>query len=122
MARIILIENGKLKKDIPIIGDSTRIGRERLSQVRIDEPTVSRYHAEIYRRGHCYVLEDKQSTNGTRLNGKLVTEKIILDHNDKIYIGKVVLVFEQDESDQPELIHPENFDNTSTVYDLLKHK
>ena len=122
MARIILIQNGKLQKDIPIIGDSTRIGRERLSHVRIQGPTVSRYHAEIYRRGKNYILEDKNSTNGTRLNGKLVKEKTILKHNDKISIGDVILLFEQGVSEKQSLVSPDNFDGTATVYDLLKHR
>lgn len=122
MARIILIENGKLKKDIPIIEDSTRIGREKLSHILVDEPLVSRYHAEIYRRGSCYILEDKQSTNGTRLNGKLVTEKTVLGHKDKISIGAVILIFEQDDSEIPGLVRSDSFDGTATVYDLFKHK
>lgn len=121
MARIILIENGRLKKEVSILGDSTRIGREKLSHVWIDEATVSRYHAEIYRRGESYFLEDKKSTNGTRLNGKLVTEKTILKNKDKIAIGNSVLIFEKDDSSSSDRLH-DTFDSTSTVYDLLKHK
>ena len=121
MARLLLIENGKLKDEIAMHGDSIRIGRDKQSTVRIDEATVSRYHAEIFRRGESYFLEDKKSTNGTRLNGRVVAEKIILDDKDKIAIGNAVLVFEKDAIVGTE-IHQDAFDSTATVYDLLKHR
>lgn len=121
MARLILIEQGRLKEEIAIFGDSIRIGRDKQSSVRIDEATVSRYHAEIFRRGDSYFLEDKKSTNGTRLNGRVVSEKVILEDKDKIAIGNVVLVFEKNAVVGNE-IHQEAFDSTATVYDLLKHK
>ncbi|PLX98095.1 MAG: hypothetical protein C0623_13675 [Desulfuromonas sp.] len=121
MARLLIIENGKLKTEIPLLGDSTRIGREKLSHVRINEATVSRYHAEIFRRGEAYFLEDKRSTNGTRLNGRLVTEKIILENKDKIAIGNSVLIFEKAAVAEAGRF-PDEFDSSATVYDLLKHK
>ncbi len=121
MARIIRIENGKLKEEIAIFGDSIRIGRDKQSTVQIDEATVSRYHAEIFRRGESFFLEDKKSTNGTRLNGRVVAEKTILEDKDKIAIGNVVLIFEKDAVVGTE-IHQNTFDSTATVYDLLKHR
>src|SRR5210317_1740058 len=96
MARLLLIENGRLKSEIAMLGDSIRIGRDQKGQVHIEDATVSRYHAEIFRRGESYFLEDKKSTNGTRLNGRLVAEKTILKDKDKIAIGNVVLIFEKD--------------------------
>ena len=90
MARLLLIENGKLKEEIAILGDSLRIGRDQQSQVWLNDATVSRYHAEIFRRGDSFFLEDKKSTNGTRLNGRLVTEKMVLENMDKVAIGKAI--------------------------------
>jgi len=102
-------------------GDSLRIGRDPQCQIRINEATVSRYHAEIFRRGESYFLEDKQSTNGTRLNGRLVTEKKILADKDKIAIGSAVLVFDK-HALVGEEVKGDLYDSTSTVYDLLKHR
>jgi len=121
MARLLLIENGKLNSEIAMLGDSIRIGRDRQSHIRINEATVSRYHAEIFRRGESYFLEDKKSTNGTRHNGRLVTEKIILGDKDKIAIGNAVLIFEKEAVVGAEIDH-DAFDSTATVYDLLKHR
>ncbi len=121
MARLLLIENGKLKDEIAMLDDSIRIGRDKKSLIRIDDATVSRYHAEIFRRGESFFLEDKKSTNGTRLNGRLVTEKVSLDDKDKIAVGNAVLVFEKNALVGAE-VHQDVYDSTATVYDLLKHK
>ena len=104
-----------------MLGDSLRIGRDPQSHVRINEATVSRYHAEIYRRGESYFLEDKKSTNGTRLNGRVVTEKQMLEDKDKIAIGSAVLVFDKHAVVGAE-VHTDLHDSTSTVYDLLKYR
>lgn len=122
MAKILLSNNGKLIKEIPITADRTRIGREQINQVRIVNATISRFHAEIHRRGFCYTLEDKQSTNGTRLNGSLLSEKANLNDNDEIVIGEFTLTFTLDDTDQPEVVQPEMFDSNATAYDLGSHR
>ncbi len=122
MAKILLSKNGQLIKEIPITADRTRIGREQINQIRIVNATISRFHAEIHRRGFCYVLEDKQSTNGTKLNGSLLNEKEALNDNDEIVIGEFTLFFTLDESDRPEVVQPEMFDSNATAYDLGSHR
>ena len=121
MARLLLIEKGRLREEVAMQGDSLRIGRDPQSHIRINEATVSRYHAEIFRRGESYFLEDKKSTNGTRLNGRVVTEKKILKDKDKIAIGSAVLVFDK-HALVGEEVNSDFHDSTSTVYDLLKYR
>ena len=121
MARVLVIENGKLKEEVAMLGDSIRIGRDKQSHIKIDDATVSRYHAEIFRRGELFFLEDKKSTNGTRLNGRIVAEKIILKDKDKIAIGRAVMIFEKDAVLGSE-IQADTFDSTATVYDFMKYK
>ncbi|MBE0501933.1 MAG: FHA domain-containing protein [Desulfuromonadales bacterium] len=120
MARILISKNGELLKQIPITADRTRIGRGPINQLCFVDSTVSRFHAEIVRRGFCYVIEDKKSVNGTRLNGSLLTEKEILSDYDEIVIGEYTLVFLSDETDSPVAIHPESFDASATVYVLRR--
>lgn len=118
MARVLVMKNGQLVDEVPITGDRTRIGREQINQVRIINSTISRFHAEVHRRGLCYTLVDKQSTNGTRLNGEYLTEQEILSDQDKIVIGEYTLIFSLDDTDQPQEIRPERFDSEETAYDL----
>lgn len=122
MAKILLSNNGNLIKEIPITADRTRIGREQINQIRIVNATISRFHAEIHRRGFCYFLEDKQSTNGTRLNGSLLSDKENLNDNDEIVIGEFTLTFTIDDTDRAEVVQPEMLDSTATAYDLGSHR
>jgi pSer/pThr/pTyr-binding forkhead associated (FHA) protein len=118
MARILIMKNAQLVEAVPIIGDRTRIGREQLNQIRIINSTISRFHAEIHRRGLCYSLEDKQSTNGTRLNGSYLKEKQLLSDQDKILIGEFTLIFSLDDTDQPQRVKVDYIDSEDTAYDL----
>lgn len=121
MARILIMKNDRLLEAIPITSDRTRIGREQINQIRIVNSTISRFHAEIHRRGFCYTLVDKQSTNGTRLNGTYLKDKDILNDQDEILIGEFTLVFSLDDTDFPAKVEPERFDSAATAYDLNRH-
>src|SRR5881296_4410755 len=68
------------------------LGRDQQNDVELDDPRVSRKHAEIRLRLGRYTLYDLQSTNGTYVNGRRVAEKV-LDDGDKISVGGLELVF-----------------------------
>lgn len=67
-----------------------RIGRMEANSLVIDDPTVSRFHAEIYRDGKFYYVRDLESTNGTFVNGKPVRVKK-LNNGDIITVGNTRL-------------------------------
>jgi hypothetical protein len=78
-----------------VVGDSgVTLGRSRSSDVMIDDPNVSRAHAEIRAHGSSWVLTDTGSTNGTRLNGRRVTQAEVLAPGDEIEVGTTTLTFE----------------------------
>ena len=61
-------------------GDITTVGRGDGVDVRLDEPSVSRLHAELVRRGpHVYVTDLGLSSNGTRVNGRPVGRRVLAD-------------------------------------------
>jgi pSer/pThr/pTyr-binding forkhead associated (FHA) protein len=67
--------------------DVTTIGRGALCDVRLDHPSVSKLHAEIIRRGpYVYVSDLGLSRNGTRVNGKVVAQRL-LDNGDVLSFG-----------------------------------
>lgn len=70
----------------------TRIGRGNDADIRIDDPGVSRHHAEIRIVGPEVVIKDLGSTNGTYVNGTLVAEQPLRDGN-VITIGSSNLTF-----------------------------
>jgi Protein of unknown function (DUF3662)/FHA domain len=70
------------------------MGRSRQCDVTVDDPNVSRQHAEVRPRGGSWVLSDLGSTNGSRLNGHRVEGSEVLKPGDEIELGTTVLRFE----------------------------
>jgi hypothetical protein len=70
------------------------VGRSRQCDVLLDEPNVSRRHAEIRPRGGSWVLTDLGSTNGSRLNGRKLDGSEVLKPGDEIELGTSLLTFE----------------------------
>jgi Protein of unknown function (DUF3662)/FHA domain len=78
-----------------VVGSSgVTLGRSRQSDVMVDDPNVSREHAEVRPRGGSWVLTDLHSTNGSRLNGRRVDHPEVLKPGDEIELGTTVLTFE----------------------------
>ena len=74
-------ENG----DIPVGYVPFVIGKHTgLADHILDKPTVSRFHVRIMEKGGDYFLTDLNSTNGTKVNGKLLAanEEIMLKEGD----------------------------------------
>ena len=60
--------------------DVTTVGRGGGVDISLDDPSVSRLHAEIIRRGdHFYVADLGLSINGTRVNGRPVGRRVLAD-------------------------------------------
>ena len=69
------------------------LGRSPESTIVLNDPNVSRRHAEIRRRGTDVFVVDLNSTNGTRVNGVRVKDQILND-GDEIEVGTSTLRFE----------------------------
>jgi FHA domain len=72
---------------IPLRGDITTVGRGQGADIRLEDPSVSRLHAEIVRRGpYFYVADLGLSRNGTRVNGRPIARRV-LDDGDVLTFG-----------------------------------
>jgi hypothetical protein len=69
------------------------IGRLPECGVVLADSNVSRRHAELRRAGDNVVLTDLGSTNGTRVNGAPVRERILVS-GDEVSVGSTRLIFE----------------------------
>ena len=67
------------------------IGRSPSCDIVVDEPFVSANHARLTIQGPALVLEDLESTNGTMVNGRTVTEPVTLRDGDDLQVGDAVL-------------------------------
>jgi pSer/pThr/pTyr-binding forkhead associated (FHA) protein len=70
------------------------LGRARECDIVVDDPSVSRRHAELRRGPGGFTLIDLKSTNGTQVNGKAI-EQAEVDDGDRITLGQTELRFER---------------------------
>ncbi len=87
----LLISGGKR---LVVGSGGATIGRSRQCELMLDDPNVSRTHAEVRARGGSWVLTDLGSTNGSRLNGHRVEGSEVLKPGDKIELGTSQITFE----------------------------
>ena len=69
------------------LGVQARLGRNPDSEVRLNDPQASRYHALIQRQQNAYLIIDQGSGNGTYVNGQLINRPTPLASGDVITIG-----------------------------------
>jgi FhaA, N-terminal domain/FHA domain len=89
--RAVLIWNGR---DVSLEQSVIVIGRSSGADIVLDDPNVSRRHAEVRRLGDGYSLVDLGSTNGTEVNGQRVGETSLMN-GDVIGVGTTRLTFER---------------------------
>lgn len=86
MAKAKLIVNDE--QEIEADGDVISIGRASDNVISLSTDTnISRYHAEIEKRGDEFWLIELGSSNGTTLNGDNVTSEKVLKDGDVIVLG-----------------------------------
>jgi hypothetical protein len=69
------------------------IGRRPECNIVLADPNVSRTHAEIRAQGDGFLLTDLGSTNGTKINGVRVEQRLLAD-GDELTFGNTRLRFE----------------------------
>jgi FhaA, N-terminal domain/FHA domain len=70
------------------------LGRSRKCDIVVDDPNVSREHAEVRPRGGSWVLRDLGSTNGSSINGRRTDGAEVLRPGDEIELGTSTMTFE----------------------------
>ncbi len=69
------------------------MGRSPECHITIEDPLISRQHAKIIVTGLTATFVDLGSRNGSRLNGRLVTDATVLTDSDRVRLGAQELVF-----------------------------
>lgn len=105
MAKLIITLDGSVVKEHTLGKERTTIGRKPGNDLQLDDATVSGQHAAILLLQNAYV-EDMGSTNGTLLNGKTITKRM-LNHGDVIRIGQHEFKFVEETT--------QNFESTMII-------
>jgi hypothetical protein len=83
------------RRHINLLGPVVSIGRALDNDVIVEDPRVSRQHAQLRWRYNRYVLYDLGSRGGTRINGYQV-EECVLHSGDVISLGGVAAIYGED--------------------------
>lgn len=97
-ACLILYSGDDAGKRFALSGARTVLGRSPSCEVCIDSPGVSRCHAELLHEGDHFVLHDRDSVNGTHVNGVRLYAPKALHDGDLISLGNVALKFYERQS------------------------
>ena len=84
--RLLVSNNGSVMNDVTMENARALIGRSTHNDVPINSRFVSRHHALLVRNGSSTFLMDLNSTNGTFVNSKRVSNYVLM-HDDVITIG-----------------------------------
>lgn len=87
------------------LGVRETFGRARDNTVILTDTMTSKHHAVIEWDGARFVLHDRGSINGTRVEGLLVRGAVPLTHNAKIVLGRVSMRFRELVQAQSSQIH-----------------
>jgi two-component system response regulator HydG len=79
---------------------SVTLGRHRSNILVLQDKHASRQHAEVFPSNGRWFIRDCNTLNGTRVNGKRITEPQPLTNGEEIGIGDTRLLFLQDASDR----------------------
>src|SRR5437764_13745185 len=80
-----------------LVNEAITIGRGPDNTIVVNDQSISTHHAQLLLEGDTYRLKDLDSTNGTRVNGKPVTEAV-LRFDDRIRFGGAEALYESSEA------------------------
>ena len=91
----LLVQNGDFAGlRYPLTGEETLIGRNPTTDITLIDDGISREHSMIMfdEVDDSYTIEDLQSTNGTKVNGKRVRSSPLSD-GDEVQVGHTRFLF-----------------------------
>ncbi len=101
--QLVMFKSSGERKDFPVSGKNTVIGRGEDCDLRIPLLSVSRHHCQLTADGDKLLCRDLGSSNGTYVNNQRVTETD-LNAGDRLAVGPVIFTIQID--GKPEQIKP----------------
>jgi hypothetical protein len=71
------------------------IGRSKECDIQLEDPNVSRRHAEVRQEGTAYWIVDLDSTNGIEVNGRRL-KRAKLENGDTVTLGSTEITFRRE--------------------------
>ncbi|MET0050985.1 MAG: FHA domain-containing protein [Candidatus Thiodiazotropha sp.] len=120
MEKLVIMGDDGTPQEFELDQRRMSLGRDNTCDICLSDRSVSRHHASLQRVYQGFSIEDERSTNGTRVNGSIVTKRF-LKHGDLIEIGKYSLRYiaqippqEMDDPDRTVVLKPRAAQTPST--------
>jgi hypothetical protein len=95
VARLAIINSGKLVKTIELGAGEMMIGRGDDVAIQLKHPLISRAHARVYLTPAGYLVEDQGTKNGTFVGGRRVQRHRLVD-GDELEVADFILQYHAD--------------------------
>ena len=94
MFAIVIREKGGAERREVFEGTELSVGRVQGNDLMLPKGNVSKRHARLLYRDGRFIVTDLNSTNGTYVNRRRITQATIVREGDQIYIGDFILKIE----------------------------
>ncbi len=91
---MVIHEKGGGERREQFISSEISVGRVHGNDIVLPKGNVSKRHARVLYRDGRFIVTDLNSTNGTYVNRRRITQATIVREGDKIYVGDFVLKIE----------------------------
>jgi hypothetical protein len=91
---LLLYQEGTAEEQVyPFTGDELTIGRGRDNDIQIkNDSKVSRRHCRLFRKEGAFYMQDNKSSNGSLVNGELITERRLFG-GEELIVGETFFRF-----------------------------
>ena len=79
--------------DIEILFFENSIGRSKVNDIVLLDPSASRFHAVLSLRERGWIITDTESKSGVYVNDVRVEGRALIRHNDLLRMGKSTMIF-----------------------------
>ena len=92
-ALLLYQEGTQEEQSYPFTGDEITIGRGRDNDIQIkNDSKVSRKHCRLFRKEGAFYIQDNKSSNGSLVNGELITERRLFG-GEEVIVGETFFRF-----------------------------
>ena len=89
----LTVQTGSMAGQVfQLVSGSQTIGRVSGNQIVINDPTISRQHAQLTVQAEGVWIQDLGSSNGTFVNGQRITSSTWLKPGDSLQIGTSIVL------------------------------
>jgi len=115
--QVVVSNNGSVIQELTMQKPRLLIGRSEHNDIAIGSRFISRHHALLVRHGNATFLMDLNSTNGTFVNAKRVSNHVLL-HDDVISVGHHKIKFHDPFATKRHPLEGEEFADTAIMKTL----